>query len=814
MPARQKRRLPAPVLALAIGSIATGAQAQSTLDEVVVTARKVAEPARAAPLVIDVVPAGRLVAGDVDGLASLAARVPGLSFESLWGGQGSAPVLRGLSQPSTAGDNVGVFVDGVYQASRAALNVDPFDLERIEVVRGPQSALFGQSTFAGAIHYVPRAPTATPEAGARLDVGSDALAGLQAWLSGPLGDSPWRARLAIGHREADGTFHDSIDGHSLGGYGRDSYALTLERGDEAGWSLHVSARRADATLEHPATTTLEPAAYDCGALDPVSGLWSYYCGHVPLASRFTISPDLPDSRQRTSQVALRLSSPLAPWRLEAEASYYDAHAVTIRDVDGGRAGIQLGVCRIGLTCGASAAASRPVERIVAVDVFSEGDQRIAQWTEELRLVHDPGTRLRWTLGLAAWQVRDRGQSALALARSVLNPGEQLTALLPATPLRVGPNSGFNRALVDDPVRDRAITTLSISDRDMIAAFGTWDFALSQAIALRAELRASRERELVDGVLTNSVPGLGRSIPRQSFDDLTPRVSVEWRPAQDHMGWLSLARGSRSGGVNLAPGLLAEEQGFGPEYNWTWETGLRHAGPRHALQLVAYYVDWRNVQINGFSNTPGITNLIGRNARGLVAPGLEASIAYSPTPSLQLDLAASLSEPRFRAGSEDLGSRVFCGLTVASTSTFCTVGLTRFPGSTTPILVPWVDGNRPQRAPEHMLALGASFTPAWSVLEGRLRLRLDAAWQDDGFDRAVNGARFGERTLFDARLAWSRGPWSLDLWGRNLGNDRYLVSVGPRGTGFYPTSPRPIDLIYADGRRYGLSLSWRHAPSVP
>jgi iron complex outermembrane receptor protein len=180
------------VLALAIGSIATGAQAQSTLDEVVVTARKVAEPARAAPLVIDVVPAGRLVAGDVDGLASLAARVPGLSFESLWGGQGSAPVLRGLSQPSTAGDNVGVFVDGVYQASRAALNVDPFDLERIEVVRGPQSALFGQSTFAGAIHYVPRAPTATPEAGARLDVGSDALAGLQAWLSGPRGDSPAR----------------------------------------------------------------------------------------------------------------------------------------------------------------------------------------------------------------------------------------------------------------------------------------------------------------------------------------------------------------------------------------------------------------------------------------------------------------------------------------------------------------------------------------------------------------------------------------------------------------------------------------------
>lgn len=797
-------------LVLAAGLTSAAVHAEPPLDEIIVTSRKIVEPARGAPLVIDVMPAARITAGDVDGLASLAARVPGLSFESLWGGQGSAPVLRGLSQPSTAGDNVGVFVDGVYQASRAALNVDPFDLERIEVARGPQSALFGQSTFAGAIHYVPRAPTATPEFGARLEAGSDALAGAQAALSGPLGASRWRARLAVGHREAEGTDHDAIDGRSLGGYQRDSYALILERGDANQWTFRAAARRGDSTLEHPASSTLDPSRYDCGARDPTTGLWSYYCGRMPLDSRVIVSPDVPDSRQRVSQVALHIASPRAPWRLESEASWYDAHAVGDRDFDGGRAAITLGVCRTGLTCGGTVGTARPVERVVGIDVLSESDQRIEQWTEELRLLRDPGGRVRWMLGLAASQVRERNLGTFASASGVLNAGEQLTALLPATPLRVGPISQFNRLLVPDPLRDRSINTLSTSDRDMFAAFGTWDYAPFDTVSIRAELRVTRERERIANLLATTGP----PIPTQSFDDATPRLSLDWHPAARSNGWLSVARGSRSGGVNALAGLDPDEQGYGPEHNWTWEAGWRRSGASEAerglrtLQLVAYYVDWRNVQITGFANTPGVNAQILRNARGIVASGLEAAITFAPTRSLEFDASASLARPRFRAGSEDLGARGFCGLTVASSSSFCTVGLTRNPGSTAPIVVPWIDGNRPQRTPERMLALGVSFTPAVAPMEGRLRLRVDAAWQDDVFDRAVDGARYGERTLVDARLGWTRAPWSIELWGRNLGNDRYLASVGARGGAFYPTSPRPIDLLYAEGRRYGLSLSWR------
>ena len=170
----------------------------ASLESIVVTARRRRDDAFSVPLALSVIREGSIAVAGVDDLASLVSHVPGLSFESGWGGQAAAPVLRGQSQPSTAGDNVGVFVDGVYQASRAALDAEPLDLARIEVVRGPQNALFGQSTFAGAIHYVPRLPGEVTEAGLRMDAGSAAYVGAQGFISGPLGASTLRVRLARG----------------------------------------------------------------------------------------------------------------------------------------------------------------------------------------------------------------------------------------------------------------------------------------------------------------------------------------------------------------------------------------------------------------------------------------------------------------------------------------------------------------------------------------------------------------------------------------------------------------------------------------
>ena len=114
-------------------------------QSIVVTARRSDERAMEVPLNIASIPASEIGAGAVSDLQSLAARVPGLTFEAIWGGANSFPIIRGLNSPSVSGDNVGMFIDGVYQTERDAIDVEPLDLKRIAVVFGPQSALFGQA---------------------------------------------------------------------------------------------------------------------------------------------------------------------------------------------------------------------------------------------------------------------------------------------------------------------------------------------------------------------------------------------------------------------------------------------------------------------------------------------------------------------------------------------------------------------------------------------------------------------------------------------------------------------------------------------
>lgn len=127
--------------------------------EIVVTARKREESLQDVPLAITVFTAVQIENAGIDNIEDVARLTPGFTFTPLFGGNQSTPVIRGLS--TTIGEpNVGFFVDGVYQSSRAVMDsLLGDDIARIEVVKGPQSALYGRNTFGGAINYVTRTPT-------------------------------------------------------------------------------------------------------------------------------------------------------------------------------------------------------------------------------------------------------------------------------------------------------------------------------------------------------------------------------------------------------------------------------------------------------------------------------------------------------------------------------------------------------------------------------------------------------------------------------------------------------------------------------
>jgi iron complex outermembrane receptor protein len=774
-------------------------------ETIIVTARRQEERFLNVPLTVNVVPAERIGAGAINSLESLASHVPGLSFEAGWGGFNSFPVLRGQSQPSIAGDNVGMFVDGVYQASRDAIDVEPLDLQRIEVVHGPQSALFGHSTFAGLIHYVPALPTETLMAKVSADAGTDSLYGLLGTISGPI-DRMLKARLAVGWRQADGTWKNAAEPRQmLGKMRRFAIAGSVATRDGSGpFSLRLSARYGDNNSNSPPSTALDYRTYNCGARDAVSEAWSYFCGKAPIPERVAVSPDLPNSRSHTGQMALHLALELDGVELRSDSSFYRARSDSIRDVDGSAEGDLYGVCIQGVNCTGIGSLVIPVVRLQPVNIVLHRTLSAREFAQELRIGSPSERSFSWQLGAAMFWSRLHTITAFGGERGSLTGSERFSSVVLANPQRVGLPAAINNALVIDPNASQVDFSDSVEQRRTAALFATIDYRLSERLRLRGEIRSSWERLTLDSRRASFAPSFGKSLGARAFDDITPRMSVDWQAADRLMLFASYARGSRSGGINPFPNLRPEEQTFEPETNWTAELGVKYAGGGliRGAQLTLYDIDWHNTQIQGLSTTPGVTGLIIRNTRGVHTQGIEAGAQLIPASWLALDLAWSYTDPRFRPGSEDPGGSAACGLSAGNTtSTFCTF----VPSAVDPSrLVPDISGNRVARTAQSSWYVVMTLWPHLTEFPD-VQLQADIYHQDNVFDRQINGLYYGARTLLGARAILPLGRFAIELWGTNLTDAHYARVAAPRQPVLYLSQPRPTDLILADGRRVGITL---------
>ena len=162
--------IPAPELTPAQETAAAPAESPDddavALDEVVVTARKRQETIQDVPLSVKAFSSKEMEQRGYSGLDDIAAATPGFTYEGfMTGGAHGNPVIRGLAQTFTTSriQNVSFFLDGVYLQRQSMLNLGLVDMERVEIVKGPQNALYGRNAFAGAVNYVTLEPGATPE---------------------------------------------------------------------------------------------------------------------------------------------------------------------------------------------------------------------------------------------------------------------------------------------------------------------------------------------------------------------------------------------------------------------------------------------------------------------------------------------------------------------------------------------------------------------------------------------------------------------------------------------------------------------------
>lgn len=203
--------------------------AQQEIEELVVTARKHAENMQKVPMAIAAFSAEQLTRNQVDNITDLQKMTPNITVNetsSLVAGAVQV-FIRGIGNDPGFDQGVGIYVDDVYLNNSAGALLDVYDIERIEVLKGPQGNLYGRNTIGGAIKYITREPGDTLAAGLEGRIGTDNLVQVKGNISGPLIPERLWGGLAFATKDRDGYQTATYDGSHWGGADVRSFRGTL-----------------------------------------------------------------------------------------------------------------------------------------------------------------------------------------------------------------------------------------------------------------------------------------------------------------------------------------------------------------------------------------------------------------------------------------------------------------------------------------------------------------------------------------------------------------------------------------------------------
>src|SRR5580693_1627708 len=190
----------------------TSSTESTVLEEVTVTAQRRSESLQTVPIAISALSAADIERNGIHQLGTLATRVPGLTFSPFAAGQNIVS-LRGVSSNDDGAgtdNSVAVFVDDVYLGRVSNINPEMYDVDRVEVLRGPQGTLYGKNTIGGAVNIISSRPnTSDLDIKATADFGNYDRHNFSALITGPIGGD-WAGKLVVSARNSDGWVNNVV----------------------------------------------------------------------------------------------------------------------------------------------------------------------------------------------------------------------------------------------------------------------------------------------------------------------------------------------------------------------------------------------------------------------------------------------------------------------------------------------------------------------------------------------------------------------------------------------------------------------------
>lgn len=775
-------------------AFAQDADAESDETEIVVTARKVSENILDVPLAISAVTAEQLEQTGARSLDEVSRLTPGFNFERTIGTL-AQPTIRGQAQTRITNpvQNVATFFNGVYLQRSYQVDSDLLDIDRVEIVKGPQSALFGRNAFAGAVSIVTKRPDLEDFRGQiEATIGNHERRELRGSLSVPLGGIA-AVSVAGSISDFDGTWRNDNVGSAalsgatlvtkgrLNGYKNRSILaqVAIEPMDnvriDAFWSHRKIFIESAATYQLSSTFAISRGnGMNCtpfvAPLSPArNGNDALFCGALPASPPIGAGdPRLPgllvdrrsygqdgQSDVAGATVAVDITDALS---LTYQFGYTDADATNIA------------------TLSADPLNGSAFPFFLGQVLFdARGNGSITSKTHELRAQYETDN-FRLLVGGFAGTVDDFsfGGTAFLTPNSTTDVFANIT-----TPL-----SGYGATQRDE--RNRAV-------------FGLVSFNLAEGLRIAAEARQSWERVTQQGV--NAAGVLTGTVFQREFKAFTPRFTVDYQPDDNWLIYASAARGAKVGGFNVPTAtnpLTADQQIFQPEFNWTYELGLKGTLLDRALTLEAavFHTDWSNLQGNQSVNLgqPAIV----RNLAGAKVDGVEFSAVIRPSSAFTFNLGVAYANSRFANGTvDDTIPRALC----ASLATCPTTG----------VYSSNISGRKLPRVPELQANAGVQFRqPIGSIFGTEVDLvsRLDLSITSRQYTDNTNTAYVPSRELVDGNIGLNSDSWSLRFWAKNLFDRKYAAYAFTTFAGSGAGSGVTYGTLLGDRRTLGATMSFK------
>jgi iron complex outermembrane receptor protein len=587
----------------------TDSEAESNI--VVVTAQRRAESVQDVPISVTAITARELKANGIEDIQDAVQFIPGLSGKT----QGLlTPIfaVRGVATQSfgAGGENsIGTFWDGAYAGRVNSQNLAFFDLNRIEVLKGPQGALFGRNASTGAISIITNGPNKGAGgivrlSGASYDVFEGEVAGDMVSKDG------FGLRLAGFARSSGGWDKNVLTGKSAPS--GDTYSIRAKSGFE--FSDQFSGELV-ATWQKDDVIGLAQDNLDPG-LNALSGLPA-----DPFDGRFAGDPDYIEQREMWLS-NLTLTYEFADnLRLESVTNYSDTRTDISSDVDA------------------------TVPKLFEANYL---DYKATAFGQDIRIVGVTGI-IDWFVGANVY-VEDIGQTV----RVKFDEGAILGGL---------PIDGSGALFCEEPVQSEIFGSKCDIGQESITSKGdyfSWSvyadavFKPTDRLSLTVGLRYSEDKKdfVYETVQESGLPTLigpiiligsqpGGNRLSQTYSDLQPRLVVDYKLSKDVLIYASAARGFKAGGFDPTSNL--DLTAFDPEKNWSYEAGIKTSGfdGRLILNAAAFYSDYQDFQIQTVSG--GVTSTANAPVE---SKGFEIEANFDVTSAFRIAASADYVDATF------------------------------------------------------------------------------------------------------------------------------------------------------------------------